>query len=34
MGGGGAYGKAVGIAHIITTGVGVITTMFQVSILM
>jgi hypothetical protein len=34
MVGGGAFGKVVGIAHIIMTGVGVIITMFQVFILM
>jgi hypothetical protein len=34
MVGGGVFGKVVGIAHIIITGVGVITTMFQVFILM
>lgn len=34
MVGGGVYGKVVGIAHIIITGVGLITTMSQVSILM
>jgi hypothetical protein len=33
MAGGGVYGKVVGIAHIIITGVGFITTMFQVFIL-
>jgi hypothetical protein len=31
---GGDYGKVVGIAHVIMTGVGVITTPFQVGILM
>jgi hypothetical protein len=34
MAGGGVYGKVVGIAHIIMTGVGVIITMFQFFILM
>jgi hypothetical protein len=34
MVGGGVYGKVVGIAHIIITGVGVIMTMSQVFILM
>ena len=34
MGGGGVYGKVVGIAHITITGVGVIIGMFQVFILM
>ena len=32
--GGGVYGKAVGIGHIIMTGVGLIITMFQPFILM
>jgi hypothetical protein len=32
--GGGAHGKVVGIVHIIITGVGPITTVFQVFILM
>ncbi len=31
---GGVYGKVVGIAHIIMTGVGLIMTVFQVFILM
>jgi hypothetical protein len=34
MVGGGVYGKGVGIAHIIITGVGVFITTFQVFILM
>ncbi len=34
MVGGGAYGKVVGIAHIIIAGAGVIMTVFQVFILM
>jgi hypothetical protein len=34
MAGGGVYGKVVGIAHIIITGVGLIMTEFQVFILM
>jgi hypothetical protein len=34
MAGGGVYGKAVGIAHDITTGAGVIIGMFPLSILM
>jgi hypothetical protein len=34
MAGGGAYGKVVGIARIIMTGVGTIITEFQVFILM
>src|SRR5512135_2530885 len=34
MVGGGAYGKAVGIAHTIITGLGPIMTMFQVFISM
>ena len=34
MVGGGVYGRVVGIAHIITTAVGVIITLFQVFILM
>ena len=34
MAGGGVYGKGVGIAHIIMTGIGVIITMFQVFIMM
>jgi hypothetical protein len=34
MVGGGAYGRAVGIAQIIMTGIGFIMTMFQVFILM
>jgi hypothetical protein len=34
MVGGGVFGKVVGIVHVITTGVGVIITMFQVFILM
>jgi hypothetical protein len=32
--GGGGYGKAIGIAHIIITGVGAIIAMFPVFILM
>ena len=32
--GGGVYGKDIGIAHIIITGVGVIIAMFPVFILM
>jgi hypothetical protein len=34
MAGGGVHGKVVGIVHVIMTGVGFITTMFQVFILM
>jgi hypothetical protein len=34
MAGGGGYGKVVGTVRIIITGAGVITTLFQVSILM
>jgi hypothetical protein len=34
MVGGGVHGKVAGIAHIIMTGDGLITAMFQVSILM
>ena len=34
MAGGGVFGKVVGIAHIIITGVGLIITMFQPFILM
>jgi hypothetical protein len=34
MVGGGGYGKVVGIAHIIITGVGLIMTMFRDFILM
>jgi hypothetical protein len=34
MVGGGAYGKGVGIAHIIITGLGFTTTIFPVFILM
>ena len=34
MVGGGVHGKVVGIARIITTGVGLIMTMFQVFIMM
>ena len=34
MAGGGVFGKVVGIAHIIMTGVGHIITMFQVFIMM
>jgi hypothetical protein len=34
MAGGGAYGKAVGIAQIIMTGIGLIIMMSQVFILM
>jgi hypothetical protein len=34
MAGGGVYGKVIGIAHIIITGVGLIMIMLQVFILM